>query len=84
MTFASETISGPVKVYFVKNPMFDLVKLGNKITQMKKIEYNIVRPHQGLPLIHNTFLHLEKLQKTQFTCFENPRRGLVKPGQTSE
>ena len=28
MTFASETISGPVKVYFVKNPMFDLVKLG--------------------------------------------------------
>jgi len=56
-----ETISGPVKVYFVKNSMFDLVKLGNKITQMKKFEYNIVRPHQGLPLIHNTFLHLEKL-----------------------
>jgi len=35
MTFASETISGPVKVYFLKNLMFDLVKLGNKITQMK-------------------------------------------------
>ena len=37
MTFASETISGPVKVYFLKNLMFDLVKLGNKISQMKKI-----------------------------------------------
>jgi len=35
MTFASETVSDPVKVYFLKNPMFDLVKLGNKIPQMK-------------------------------------------------
>ena len=30
MTFASETISGLVKVYFLKNPMFDLVKLDKK------------------------------------------------------
>jgi len=35
MTFASETISSPVKVYFPKKPMFDLVKLGNKRPQMK-------------------------------------------------
>ena len=28
MTFASETVSDPVKVYFLKNTMFDLVKLG--------------------------------------------------------
>ena len=35
----------------------------NALSNAKKIEYNIGRSHQVLPLIHNTFLHLEKLQK---------------------